>query len=235
MSDVAEPSAGFFGKHPAFGDFVGHGLSGAVQMAMQDWLTGMLAQAKAVLGDDWQPVYDASRPIRFWIGSDVFKTQILRGVICPSLDKVGRRYPFVLVQENAPVAPPSLDTDQTFHAGAEAFAKVALERTPEMSRDIMATSSHDRKEEAPLDPAMFWATNPGTDVAGLLSVTAATDHARAAANRSYWWVAGTGLRASAVLACEGPLQPDGLAWLLRGTKVEDDDITDPIKEGADSD
>ncbi|WP_298294617.1 type VI secretion system-associated protein TagF [uncultured Litoreibacter sp.] len=234
MVDVAEPSAGFFGKHPAFGDFVGHGLSGAVQMALQDWLTGMLAQARAILGDDWQPVYDASRPIRFWAGSDVFNTQVLRGVICPSHDKVLRRYPFVLVQENAPVLPPVLDTDQTFHAGAEAFGAVALERTPERSVDIMATSSHDRKEDAALDSPMFWATNPDQDVAGLLGATASTDHARAAANRSYWWVAGTGIRASAMLSCEGPLQADGLAWLLRGTTNEEQ-ITDPEKEGATSD
>ena len=220
MNSVADPAAGFFGKHPGFGDFVSHGLSGLVQSGVQDWLTGTLAQAKAILGDDWAAVYDASRPIRFWAGSAVFKTQTLRGVICPSHDKVGRRYPFVLIQENAATLPPVLDTDQSFHASAETFAAVALERNVEQSRDIMATSSHDRREDAPLDPPMFWATNPERDVSALLAATAQTDYARAAARRSYWWIAGTGIRASAMFACDGALPADGLAWLLRGTALE---------------
>lgn len=239
---VLDPAAGFFGKHPGFGDFVGHGLSGLVQSGMQDWLTGTLAQAKAILGDDWGAVYDGSRPIRFWVGGAVLGTQTLRGVICPSHDKVGRRYPFVLVQENANPLPPVLDTDQTFHAGAEAFAAVALERDVELSRDIMATSGHDRREDAPTDPPMFWATNPDTDVAAFLGVTAQTDHARAASRRSYWWTAGTGLRASAMLACDGALQADGLAWLLRGTAVDQqttqrptDSVETEHMQGADSD
>lgn len=244
MADIVDPAAGFFGKHPRFGDFVGHGLSGDVQSGVQDWLTSTLAQAKAILGDDWAAVYDASRPIRFWAGSRVFGTQTLRGVICPSHDKVGRRYPFVLVQENATPLPPPIDTDQSFHAGAETFAAVALERDVELSRDIMATASHDRREDAALDPPMFWATNPDQDVATLLGATAQTDYARAASLRSYWWSAGTGIRASAMFACDGPLPADGLAWLLRGTAVKHAAQTDPTTtdlaeagqmEGADSD
>lgn len=211
---------GFVGKHPAFGDFIAAGVDAQWRAAFEGWLTPVLAQLRSLMGAQWEGFYDTARPLRFWLGGHVLnRGGSCRGVIMVSRDKVGRRYPFVLVQSDAPEAPPPLDPDQSFFEQAEAFAAGLIEMRPDSPDGLLATHTPERPQPARVE-SQLWAMNPSEDVQGLLRDTAIADHIRAAATRSYWWCAGQGGIASSVLAVEGLPDAGGFAWVLGGAGPE---------------
>jgi len=206
---------GFLGKHPAFGDFISAGLDPVWAAAFEDWLTGMLAQMRCDKSEAWESFYDTARPLRFWLGGHVLgKGGSCRGVILVSRDKVGRRYPFVLVQANAPDTPPPLDPDQSFFEQAEVFGASALNMSPETA-DALLPAGDDVSGEGPIT-GQLWALNPSSDVAGLLHDTATADHIRAAAPRSYWWCAGQAEVGSSMVSTAGLPDAAACAWVLSG-------------------
>ncbi len=99
MGDHAQP--GFFGKIPSTGDFVGRGLPDSFRRSWDLWLTRHIAprQKMAAHGPDGG--------LRFRLVSG---GRVAAGVIVPSVDSVGRRFPvsLVLVASNLP-APDALD------------------------------------------------------------------------------------------------------------------------------
>jgi hypothetical protein len=68
-------------------------------------------------------------------------------------------------------------------------------------------------EDQPTEPS-FWASRPDADAAQLWADVATTDHLRAAATRSYWWL-GNGAPA-ALYATEGWPGAVAIAWLMAG-------------------
>ena len=58
---------------------------------------------------------------------------------------------------------------------------------------------------------------------GVLDRLAATDHAHAAAARSYWWFSGPEGDHAGLLACQGWPGPDELGWLIAGGHVARDE------------
>ena len=85
-----------YGKHPAKGDFLEYGLPPALKPALEGWLDTVLAEAKASLGADWQTVWPAAPMLRFWLGEGIWGTP-LAGVMAAAQDRVGRRFPLVLL------------------------------------------------------------------------------------------------------------------------------------------
>jgi type VI secretion system protein ImpM len=78
--------AGFFGKIPAAGDFVARGLSPAFRKAWDLWVTRHLI-----------PLLDGEWPaggLRFRLASG---GRVAAGVVVPSADAAGRRFPLSLV------------------------------------------------------------------------------------------------------------------------------------------
>jgi type VI secretion system protein ImpM len=94
---------GLFGKHPARGDFLDSGLSPAVIAGLERWLDGALAECRSLLNPQWETLWDAAqadtaaRGLCFWIGEGLAGGEVLAGVLRPSRDKVGRRYPLLLL------------------------------------------------------------------------------------------------------------------------------------------
>lgn len=94
--------AGFHGKLPARGDFVSRGLPAEVVETLDAWMGEGAAETRSVLGEGWLGAY-LSAPVWHFaadpglIGAPVAAT----GLIIPSVDKVGRYFPLVLV---APLA-----------------------------------------------------------------------------------------------------------------------------------
>jgi type VI secretion system protein ImpM len=92
--------AWLFGKIPAHGDFISRGLSPEMQEALDNWLSAGLAQARDRFAD-FDDRYRLAAPWHFvdcdaagaWSG----------GALCPSVDKVGRRFPILVAApaENA--------------------------------------------------------------------------------------------------------------------------------------
>ncbi len=222
MADLGHNAVGMFGKHPAFGDFIGTGLPDPLRKGLEDWLNTTLSRLRDALGEEgWQTTYDNAPLLRFWIGAAVFRTVALRGVLLVSRDKVGRRYPLVLVQMGAPDDPPTVEADQVFYDDAEAWARGAMSAQPDTPQELLPDAGSGLSEDfaAPESP-LFWAVNPKPDVTRLLSDVARVDHQRAALSRSYWWVRGQSAHASTVLACDGMPDDVAMGWLLAGVAAD---------------
>jgi type VI secretion system ImpM family protein len=188
---------GIYGKHPAKGDFLETGLPPALLQVLERWLDTVLAECRATLGGDWERVWDQAGPgrpvLRFWLGEDIWG-QAICGVMAPSRDRVGRRFPLVMLYTDPDPAavppPPVVSTDQGWYDRAEAHLRARLEAPAldAVARLLDGVSLPDGLEEAPMPgTADFWAA--GGDATALLADIVLTDHRRAAAGRSYWWLA----------------------------------------------
>jgi len=184
-----------YGKHPAKGDFLAYGVPSALQAPLEGWLDAVLAEARGALGAAWETVWRDAPLLRFWIGEGIWGLPVA-GVMAPSEDRVGRRFPLILFcagDAAARLPAPTVGADRGWY---DAMALLLRDRLAQ--RDLggpgdLLTGGAEPAGDAALPapgPDAFWAVRPGPDVAGLLADVALTDHRRAAAGRSYWWVAG---------------------------------------------
>ncbi|GIV60304.1 type VI secretion system-associated protein TagF [Rhodocaloribacter litoris] len=86
----------YFGKLPTHGDFVQRNAGGAALRALDAWLQKGLYVARRQLGARFEATYDAMPPFAFRYHTG---DGLLVGVIHPSRDRVGRRYPFMVAFE----------------------------------------------------------------------------------------------------------------------------------------
>ncbi|MEJ5128940.1 type VI secretion system-associated protein TagF [Comamonas sp. MYb21] len=85
------------GKLPSHGDFVWSNPRSRTRVALEDWLQAGMLQGRSQLGDAWvaqlaqAPTWNLLLP-RAIAGGD----KVIVGCMAPSVDRVGRRYPFVV-------------------------------------------------------------------------------------------------------------------------------------------
>ncbi|PTV95956.1 type VI secretion system protein ImpM [Rhodobacter aestuarii] len=221
---------GFAGKHPGFGDFIGLGVAPALRHALDHWLERALPEAAKTLGAAWEPVWDASPGFGFWIGGQVLAESggaALRGWALPSRDKVGRRWPFLVLQHPAPADPPPLAADDGFAAAAVQAAHLARAARPADLAGLAPsfTALVGGSPSAAEVSSLLWAVNPALPVARLWAELAVHDHRRAASHSSYIWADPAPGRAAAVMAGPGLPEGVGLAWILAGTAAEDSPVS----------
>lgn len=89
-------TSGYYGKTPSQGDFIQHNLPRGFIDSWDDWLALVLSHSKAQLGDTWLETYLTSPIYRFILTPGICGEDIFMGVVMPSVDSVGRYYPFVL-------------------------------------------------------------------------------------------------------------------------------------------
>ncbi|HEY6353832.1 MAG TPA: type VI secretion system-associated protein TagF [Burkholderiaceae bacterium] len=95
--DAAAPAAGWFGKMPALGDFASRRLPAQWIESWDDWLQHELMRSRAALGDDeWLSLYLVAPVRRFWLAPALLAPSAWLGVLMPSVDNVGRHFPFTL-------------------------------------------------------------------------------------------------------------------------------------------
>jgi len=97
-SHSAPPQVAVFGKTPRMGDFLRVGAGGPAGEALEQWVEQGLALAEAKRGNAWASIYSAGATYAFVFrpprGSSA--REALVGVIKPSVDAVGRRFPLVV-------------------------------------------------------------------------------------------------------------------------------------------
>ena len=101
---------GFYGKLPATGDFVGRRLPFDFVQRFDAWMARHLAP---LIGD---PAWPADLPLRFVAGPGCFGPAA--GIMLPSADKVGRRFPLGLAAV-LPAAPLALSRAERWFAALE--------------------------------------------------------------------------------------------------------------------
>ena len=100
MSEIiANTKIGFFGKQPQYGDFLSRHLPGSFTTPWDHWLEISVNESLIQLGEEWLDTYLSSPLWRFALSSGICDTHCWAGILMPSVDKVGRYYPFTLVQQ----------------------------------------------------------------------------------------------------------------------------------------
>ncbi|GAB0115778.1 hypothetical protein AcidC75_33020 [Acidisoma sp. C75] len=127
MKAQAAAQPGFYGKLPARGDFVGRGLSAATVATLDQWICRLMVGAQAQFGEGWAEAWAVMPAWHFALPAGACGPLQLHGVLGPSHDRVGRRFPLVLAVEGL-VDPPGDAPDQAaaLHAHLEDLCRAAI-------------------------------------------------------------------------------------------------------------
>lgn len=95
---------GYMGKVPARGDFLTHSVHPEIRDLFFEWCQASLAVSRDQLGDDWMDAY-MTAPIWHFCASpgSLAETGVI-GTMIPSVDRVGRHFPFMVVADYNGVA-----------------------------------------------------------------------------------------------------------------------------------
>jgi len=141
---------GVFGKIPALGDFLRANLPVDFVSAWDNWLQSTLLAAHSSLGERWDECYLTAPIWRFTLPAGVAGQAAVCGVVMPSVDRVGRRYPLTIA---TPIASTQIAlshfANNSVFERLEEIALTTLEE--ETSRDALL---HELATIAPLEPEM---------------------------------------------------------------------------------
>lgn len=208
-----------FGKHPAVGDFLSHGLDSAPCARLENWLQDVLSSLKTDVGAAWETTWDSAPLLNFWIGPDIIGVPLI-GVFVPSRDKVGRRFPLIMGLTGM-VTPPPLHPAHDpapFIALAAHVAGICTsgDGTPGVEKLI------DGFDAPPLQGIAFeegqdgtiWAHREDGDLDRLFMDAISVDADKAQLGRSHWWHAAASDRHAGWLGTNGMPDTTGMKWLL---------------------
>mgnify|MGYP001819816455 CR=1 FL=1 len=137
---------GCFGKVPAHGDFVWQGLPARFVTPWDNWLQQTLVDLKESRPEDWLDAYLHGPIWRFLLRDDALGPETWSGIILPSVDIVGRYFPFTLAV-SLPRYAPLVSTQRALDAWLTAAEEVALEA---LSGSLSVEAVLDRVREEPL-------------------------------------------------------------------------------------
>ena len=122
-------SIGVFGKLPAHGDFIQRNLSAGFINVWDEWLQHFISGTKEQLAENWLDVYLTSPLWRFVFSSGVIDENVWTGVMIPSVDRVGRYYPFTIVKKLHQTVNPFVvaQNSSDWYAKIESLALEALD------------------------------------------------------------------------------------------------------------
>jgi len=120
--DAAETfAAGWYGKVPGTGDFVGRRLSAPFREGWDRWLQGTIAGSRERLGADWRGSYLFMAVWRFVFSPGLLTPSAWAGLMAPSVDAVGRYFPLAVASE---LPSTSLDLVRTLLAAEGWFDEI---------------------------------------------------------------------------------------------------------------
>ena len=119
---------GVYGKLPTHGDFVQRNLPSAFITPWDVWLQHFVAGAKEKIGADWLDIYLTSPIWRFVLSHGVIDDGRWAGILMPSVDQVGRYFPFTIAVRLPDNQNPAefMSLQSSWYAGIEALALHAL-------------------------------------------------------------------------------------------------------------
>lgn len=88
---------GAFGKIPSVGDFFRIEAPPGFVQDWDEWLQRAMMQGREVLAEDWDAAYMSSPIWRFCLSPGLAGPAKVIGVLMPSVDRVGRRFPLTLM------------------------------------------------------------------------------------------------------------------------------------------
>lgn len=89
---------GWFGKLPSVGDFAGKGIPYSIRENVHQWMASGMAALARMRPKDWQSAYRVSPVWHFLVGAGFWGKSPLAGCLAPSIDKVGRCSPLIVLR-----------------------------------------------------------------------------------------------------------------------------------------
>ncbi len=132
---MVEQTPGYYGKMPAYGDFVTRRLARSFVEPWDVWLQACISTSRDQLGDSWLQSYLVSPIWRFVLSEGICGNNAWFGLIMPSVDRVGRHFPLTLamsVEANHSVICVANNEEQWF-ANAEEVALSALDKNIDLA------------------------------------------------------------------------------------------------------
>lgn len=127
---------GVYGKLPGLGDFVNRRLPRHFVETIDAWLQTMIGDSRELLGEGWLEHYLSAPIWRFVLGPGTIGDGLWLGVVVPSVDRVGRYFPFVVATPAPWHADPAcaLLALATWHDSLERHCLHALEARADFDR-----------------------------------------------------------------------------------------------------
>ena len=95
---MTQDKLAYFGKLPCAGDFVQYNMPGSLGSNWDQWLQNSMLASQQALGEGWLERFLVAPWWRFSIMPSILDEQGWLGLWCPSVDKVGRYFPFTFLQ-----------------------------------------------------------------------------------------------------------------------------------------
>lgn len=169
------PGVGVFGKIPSEGDFLRKGLPVDFIQIWDRWLQRGLAEMPLAFGARWDALYLTAPIWRFCLPAGLAGAETMLGILMPSVDRVGRRYPLTLAQAvgGGPAAP-WFCANTALYAQLERAALDSLD-APGTQSALLAAISH--VQAAPptsglLTQSGYRGTAPATEMLAAEALTA---------------------------------------------------------------
>jgi len=149
---------GAFGKMPSVGDFFRIGVPPGFVTAWDDWIQHGMLEVQKALGGSWDAHYMSAPIWRFCLSPGLAGPQKVIGVLMPSIDRVGRRFPLTLMAPLQTPGPAQLDhfSEEPLFMRLEELALSTLEDNmtrEKLEADLLAISPPDMRPNTPLRSA----------------------------------------------------------------------------------
>lgn len=209
---------GYFGKTPATGDFLARNIERDVRDTFDAWLQQAMEASRKSLGDAWLQSF-LTAPIWRFAATGLSSRGLVVGLLMPSVDKVGRYFPFAVIAE---LAEPKID------------ARILMDCDSLLSRlePLLLTALDDdfdldyfgHQLEGLAKRIGSKSDKPGWDAPNIAQITdlATLDGSLADLDwrdASVWWTEGSDYRKAEMLFQQGLPKPTAFASLLRDADI----------------
>lgn len=117
-----------YGKIPTLGDFIHRGLSQRQIEAWDEWLQGCMTESRHKLAEHWLDYYLEAPVWYFALGRGNIDQQSWVGILIPSVDRVGRYFPFSVMRPFQAGTPlDAMRRARDWFSAAESLALESLE------------------------------------------------------------------------------------------------------------
>lgn len=227
-----EPSvvSGCYGKIPTLGDFVHRGLSQRQIEAWDEWLQACITESRQRLVESWLDYYLEAPVWYFALGRGNLDQQSWIGVLIPSVDRVGRYFPFAVLRPFRGGTP--LDAMRRARDWFSAAESLALDCLDE---DFVADQLETRLRALPLEspgpgpasvPLKDQLESPGSGRLFLLGEAPSTNNVLSTIaddsllqlhpTYSVWWTAGSRAVSASLLISSGMPECAAFTSMLDG-------------------
>lgn len=154
---------GLFGKLPAHGDFIYRDLPSNFINTWDAWLQGYVGSSQEQIGESWLDVYLTSPIWRFAFSEGVIDQFAWAGIMLPSVDRVGRYFPFSIATRLPPsVNPMEIITRNSWYESMENAALKALEGQLQIDDLVEEINRHRLEQSSIYNPTAPANNKPGS-------------------------------------------------------------------------